>query len=91
MVPLADKSCTLSIIQRVVKYLQKHAEFEKEQTEDEVAPRPTARPLFIFSRRAPIRQSVGTCGNSSARLPGCLTLLAFVSTKRGRLTSHCCF
>ncbi|KAJ1492601.1 Skp1 family, dimerization domain-containing protein [Baffinella frigidus] len=36
VVPLADKSCTLSIIQRVVKYLQKHAEFEKEQTEDEV-------------------------------------------------------
>jgi len=36
VVPLADKSCTLSIIQRVVKYLQKHAEFEKENTEDEV-------------------------------------------------------
>jgi hypothetical protein len=36
VVPLADKSCTLSIIQRVVKYLQKHAEFEKDNTEDEV-------------------------------------------------------
>ena len=36
VVPLADKSCTLNIIQRVVEYLKKHAEFEAEQAEDEV-------------------------------------------------------
>uniref|UniRef100_A0A6T8J7R5 SKP1-like protein n=1 Tax=Hemiselmis andersenii TaxID=464988 RepID=A0A6T8J7R5_HEMAN len=35
VVPLADKSCTLHIIQRVVEYLKKHAEFEANQAEDE--------------------------------------------------------
>ena len=36
IVPLADKSCTLSIITRVVEYLKKHAEFEATSAEDEV-------------------------------------------------------
>jgi hypothetical protein len=36
VVPLADKSCTLTIIQRVVEYLKKHAEFEAQGAEDEV-------------------------------------------------------
>mmetsp|Transcript_2310 Transcript_2310/g.5488 ORF Transcript_2310/g.5488 Transcript_2310/m.5488 type:complete len:163 (-) Transcript_2310:1122-1610(-) len=36
VVPLADKSCTLSIIQRVVEYLVKHAEFEATSADDEV-------------------------------------------------------
>ena len=35
VVPLADKSCTLSIIQRVVEYLKKHAEFESTGADDE--------------------------------------------------------
>jgi hypothetical protein len=35
-VPLADKSCTLSIINRVVEYLKKHAEFEASNADDEV-------------------------------------------------------
>ncbi len=35
VVPLADKSCTLSIIQRVVEYLKKHAEFEATHADDE--------------------------------------------------------
>ena len=35
VVPLADKSCTLSIIQRVVEYLKKHAEFESTHADDE--------------------------------------------------------
>jgi hypothetical protein len=35
VVPLADKSCTLSIIQRVVEYLKKHAEFETSHADDE--------------------------------------------------------
>ena len=35
VVPLADKSCTLHIIQRVVEYLQKHQEFEANGAEDE--------------------------------------------------------
>ena len=34
--PLADKSCTLSIINRVVEYLKKHAEFEANNSDDEV-------------------------------------------------------
>ena len=36
VVPLADKSCTLSIINRVVDYLKKHAEFEATNADDEV-------------------------------------------------------
>ena len=36
--PLADKSCTLSIINRVVEYLKKHAEFEANNSDDEVSP-----------------------------------------------------
>ena len=36
VVPLADKSCTLSIINRVVEYLKKHAEFEASNADDEV-------------------------------------------------------
>lgn len=36
VVPLADKSCTLSIINRVVEYLKKHAEFETSNADDEV-------------------------------------------------------
>ena len=36
VVPLADKSCTLSIITRVVEYLKKHAEFEASNADDEV-------------------------------------------------------
>ena len=36
IVPLANKACTLSIIQLVVKYLKKHTEFEKEQTANNV-------------------------------------------------------
>jgi|EP00918_Siedleckia_nematoides_P083552 S-phase kinase-associated protein 1 len=36
VVPLADKSCTLSIINRVVEYLKKHAEFEANNSDDEV-------------------------------------------------------
>jgi S-phase kinase-associated protein 1 len=36
IVPLANKACTLSIIQLVVKYMKKHTEFEKEQTANNV-------------------------------------------------------
>ena len=36
VVPLADKSCTLSIINLVVNYLKKHAEFEASNADDEV-------------------------------------------------------
>ena len=36
VVPLAVKSCTLSIINRVVEYLKKHAEFEASNADDEV-------------------------------------------------------
>lgn len=36
IVPLADKACTLSTIELIIKYLKKHTEFEKEKTEDYV-------------------------------------------------------
>jgi hypothetical protein len=73
VVPLADKSCTLSIIQRVVKYLQKHAEFEAAQTEDEVAPhlRPSPLPPRALNchTMCAFHRSVWTRGNSFPLVP----------------------
>ena len=46
--PLADKSCTLSIINRVVNYLKKHAEFEASNADDEV-------PFCVFASDVPAR------------------------------------
>lgn len=37
VVPLADKSCTQTIIARVVDYLKKHAEFEEQSADDDVS------------------------------------------------------
>ena len=61
MVPLADKSCTLSIINRVVDYLKKHAEFEATNADDEVRFSPS------FSSRFP---SASTAGTAAAPGPG---------------------
>jgi S-phase kinase-associated protein 1 len=36
IVPLANKACTLSTIELVIKYLKKHTEFEKEKADDNV-------------------------------------------------------
>ena len=61
VVPLADKSCTLSIINRVVDYLKKHAEFEATNADDEVRFSPSLS--FPFP-------SAGTAGTAAAPGPG---------------------
>lgn len=62
--PLADKSCTLTIIQRVVEYLKKHAEFEAQGAEDEV-----------HSPGRTITHSWGDCGGRLALPSPCISVV----------------